>query len=218
MAVNKKADAASAPGQNYALAALGVTGLDFKRGLPVSAAERMPETPFAQKARSTLMSTADTAQLLVGLATVTIAGKSLAKAGHLPAGYAEFCEALLNKAKQIQPAITTSCDPARPLQEENNGPTRIRVGGNVQAANLVKKVQPTYPAEAKSRHIQGTVQFTALIDKTGKIATLTLVSGPVALYESARDAVRQWAYKPALLNGRPVEVVTLIDVNYTLSR
>jgi protein TonB len=100
----------------------------------------------------------------------------------------------------------------------DNTPQRIRVGGNVQAANLVKKVQPAYPAEAKSRHIQGTVRFTVIISKEGKISSLTLVSGPLPLYESARDAVKQWEYKPTKLNGKPVDVVTQIDVNYTLTR
>jgi TonB family protein len=157
---------------------------------------------------------------MAGLATVAIAGKSLAKAGHLPGGYAEFCEALLNKAKQVQPATTTSCDPSGALPEGSSGnqPLRIRVGGNVQAANLIKKVQPAYPAEARSRLIQGTVEFTATIGKDGKIGTLTLASGPLALYESARDAVRQWVYKPTLLNGQPVEVVTQLNVNYVLNR
>ena len=220
MSINKNANPASWLGENFGMAALGVTGLDFERGLPASAAENMPETPFAQKARSSLMSTNDASLLMAGLATVAIAGKSLAKAGHLPGGYAEFCEALLNKAKQVQPAITTSCDPSGALPEGSSGnqPLRIRVGGNVQAANLIKKVQPAYPAEARSRLIQGTVEFTATIGKDGKIGTLTLASGPLALYESARDAVRQWVYKPTLLNGSPVEVVTRIDVAYTLSR
>jgi protein TonB len=62
------------------------------------------------------------------------------------------------------------------------------------------------------------VQFTAIIDKEGKIATLTLNEGALALYESARDAVRQWLYIPTLVDGRPVEVVTQIDVNFNLTR
>jgi TonB family protein len=162
------------------------------------------------------LSTSDKPLFLVALATVTMGGKSLAKFGHLPVGYAELCDSLFSKAKQIQPAITTSCDPQVPLPEENPPPARIRVGGNVQAANLIKKVRPAYPPEAKSRHIQGTVRFSVIIDTEGKISNMTLESAPLALYESARDAVRQWVYKPTLLNGRPIEVVTRIDVNYAL--
>ena len=218
LAESKSTTPPSSLGENYGLAGLGVTGLDFKRGLAATAAEKLPETPFAQKARSTLVSTSDVPLLLTGLATVTIAGRSLAKAGRVPDGYAEFCEALLAKAKQIQPAITTSCDSAAAIPEEDNTAQRIRVGGNVQAANLITKVQPEYPAEAKSRHIQGTVEFTVIIDKQGKTTILTLNSGPLALYESARDAVRQWRYKPTSLNGRPVEVITRIDVNFALIR
>ena len=215
---SKNLNTPSILGEYYALAALGVTGLDLQRGLPATAAERMPDTPFARKARTTLTSTTDASLLMVGLATVTIAGKSLAMTNHLPEGYSEFCEMLLTRAKQFQPAITTSCDPSGPIPETDGVPMRIRVGGNVQSANLIKKVQPTYPDEAKSRHIQGTIQFNAIINEEGKIAELTFTEGPLALYKSARDAVRQWVYKPTLLNGRPVSVVTRIDVNYELLR
>lgn len=95
---------------------------------------------------------------------------------------------------------------------------RIRVGGNVQQANLVMKVTPAYPAEAKQARIQGVVQFTATINKDGTIQTLELISGHPLLVGSALDAVKQWVYRPTLLNGNPVEVVTQIDVNYTLSQ
>ena len=215
---SKSTNAPSVLGEYYALAALGVTGLDLQRGLPATAAQRMPDTPFAQKARTTLTSTTDASLLMVGLATVTIAGKSLTKTKQLPEVYSELCETLLTRAKQFQPAITTSCDPSGPIPEFAGAPMRIRVGGNVQAANLIKKVQPAYPDEAKSKHIQGTIQFNAIINEEGKIAELTFAEGPLALYRSARDAVRQWVYKPTLLNGRPVSVVTRIDVKYELLR
>jgi periplasmic protein TonB len=94
---------------------------------------------------------------------------------------------------------------------------RIRVGGNVQASNLIKKVTPAYPPLAKQARIQGTVQFTAVIGADGSIQSLQLVSGHPLLAPSAQDAVKQWMYKPTLLNGSPVEVITQIDVNYTLS-
>lgn len=97
-------------------------------------------------------------------------------------------------------------------------PQRIRVGGNVQAANLVRKVTPVYPPLAKQARIQGTVRFTAIIGKDGTIQNLQLVTGHPLLVAAAQDAVRQWVYKPTLLNGEPVEVVTQIDVNFTLSQ
>lgn len=96
-------------------------------------------------------------------------------------------------------------------------PKRIRVGGNVQSARLVRQPKPTYPPLARQARIQGTVRFNAIIGKDGRIQNLTLVSGHPLLVPSATAAVRQWIYKPTLLNGEPVEVVTVIDVNFTLS-
>jgi len=93
---------------------------------------------------------------------------------------------------------------------------RIPVGGNVQQAKLVNQPKPTYPPLARQARIQGTVRFTAIIGVDGRIANLTLVSGHPLLVPSAQAAVKQWAYQPTLLNGEPVEVVTQIDVNFTL--
>ena len=88
----------------------------------------------------------------------------------------------------------------------------------MQAANLVRKVTPVYPPLAKQARIQGTVRFTAVIGKDGTIQNLQLVSGHPLLVAAAQEAVKQWVYKPTLLNGEPVEVVTQIDVNFTLSQ
>jgi len=106
--------------------------------------------------------------------------------------------------------------PAPAPSGQSPTPQRIRVGGNVQAANLIRKVQPIYPQEAKDQRIQGAVRFTVIIGKDGHIQNMQLVSGHPLLVESARDAVSQWMYKPTLLNGSPVEVVTLVDINFTL--
>lgn len=95
-------------------------------------------------------------------------------------------------------------------------PQRIRVGGNIQAANLLVKITPKYPPEAKAARIQGKVSFTATIGKDGKVENLELISGEPVLAEAAREAVAQWVYKPTLLNGQPIEVLTQVDVNFTL--
>jgi TonB family protein len=97
-------------------------------------------------------------------------------------------------------------------------PQRIRVGGNVQQTMLIEKVRPVYPAEAKQARIQGQVRFTAIIGKDGRVESLTVDSGHPLLVDSAMEAVKQWVYKPTLLNGEAVEVQTAIDVNYTLSQ
>jgi periplasmic protein TonB len=95
-------------------------------------------------------------------------------------------------------------------------PPRIRVGGQVAAANLIRQVQPVYPAIAKTAHISGTVVLHAVISKDGSIQELTYISGPPLLMKNAMDAVRQWRYKPTLLNGEPVDVDTTISVVFTL--
>jgi protein TonB len=91
------------------------------------------------------------------------------------------------------------------------------IGGNVAAANKIKNVVPVYPPLAKSARIQGDVKFTAIISKDGTIQKLEFVSGHPLLVQSARDAVLQWVYKPTLLNGEPVDVITDITVHFTLS-
>jgi periplasmic protein TonB len=92
-------------------------------------------------------------------------------------------------------------------------PTRIRVGGDVQAAKLVKKVEPVYPEV----RVHGTVRFTAIIGKDGHVQDLQLISGHPLLVPPAQEAVSQWVYRPTLLNCKPVEVITLVDVNFVLT-
>jgi len=117
-------------------------------------------------------------------------------------------------------SIPTAAPPPPPVKVEAPKPVvqRIRVGGNVQAAKLVKQPKPLYPPLARQARIQGTVRFTAIIGKDGAIANLQLVSGHPLLVQSAYDAVKQWIYQPTLLNQEPVEVVTQIDVNFTLTQ
>jgi TonB family protein len=96
-------------------------------------------------------------------------------------------------------------------------PKRIRVGGAVASANLVHQVAPVYPKDAKKKHIAGAVLLRATIGHDGTVEKLEYVSGPPELTPSAMEAVKQWRYKPTLLNGEPVEVDTTISVVYTLS-
>ncbi len=96
-------------------------------------------------------------------------------------------------------------------------PQRIRVGGNVQNANLVSRVNPVYPPLAKQARIQGAVHLTVVIGRDGLIQNIEVISGHPLLVPAAQEAVKQWTYKPTLLNGSPVEVITQVDVNFTLS-
>ena len=83
---------------------------------------------------------------------------------------------------------------------------------------IVHKVTPVYPPEAKKARIEGKVELDAVIGKDGDVEQLKVVSGPKELQQSSLDAVRQWTYKPYLFNGEPVEVRTTINVIYTLAR
>jgi TonB family protein len=95
------------------------------------------------------------------------------------------------------------------------GPVAVR--SDVMQKQIVKKVTPVYPEEAKKERIQGKVQLDAVIGKAGEVEELKVFSGPKELQQSALDAVRQWTYKPFLVNGQPVDVKTTINVIYSLS-
>jgi protein TonB len=112
--------------------------------------------------------------------------------------------------------VGTPPPPPPPPKKAPVGPQRI--GGQVAEANLIRRVQPVYPPLAKSARVQGTVEFTATISKEGNIENLQLVRGHPLLVNAARDAVLQWKYRPTLLNSQPVEVITDIIVNFTLSQ
>jgi TonB family protein len=95
---------------------------------------------------------------------------------------------------------------------------RIKIGGNIMSANLLSKVTPAYPPDAKAARIQGTVKLGILVGTDGNVHDLALISGNPALVPTASDAVRQWVYRPVLLNGDPVEAVSVVDVNFTLQK
>ncbi len=92
----------------------------------------------------------------------------------------------------------------------------VAVSPDVMQKQIIHKVPPVYPEEAKKVRIQGKVVLNAVIGKTGEMEQLMVVSGPKELQQSALDAVRQWLYKPYLLNGKPVDVKTTINVIYSL--
>jgi protein TonB len=103
-----------------------------------------------------------------------------------------------------------------PPKPKLNGP--LRVGGNVQAARIINRVQPVYPPLARQTRISGTVRLHAIIGKDGTIQSLEVMNGHPLLQQAALDAVRQWRYQPTLLNGDPVDVDTTIDVIFSLNQ
>jgi protein TonB len=96
-------------------------------------------------------------------------------------------------------------------------PQRVRVSSGVVSGLLVKRVNPVYPPLARQARIQGVVLLQAQISKSGDIENLQLISGHPMLAPAAIEAVKQWKYRPYLLNGEPVEVDTQVQVNFTLA-
>jgi TonB family protein len=90
------------------------------------------------------------------------------------------------------------------------------VSATVMAGMIVYKVPPEYPPTAKQGRITGTVVLQATIGKDGKMKDLHVISGPILLQQAALDAVRQWVYRPYLLMGEPVEVLTTVNIIFTL--
>lgn len=95
---------------------------------------------------------------------------------------------------------------------------RIRLGGNVEEAKLIARIQPVYPVLAVQTRTQGNVILHAIIGKEGDVSELQVISGHPLLVEAALGAVRQWRYRPTLLNGFPVEVETTIAVSFVLGQ
>jgi periplasmic protein TonB len=96
-------------------------------------------------------------------------------------------------------------------------PQRVRVSQGVTQGLIIRKVQPAYPPLARQARIQGPVVLQAEIGKDGSIQNLRLISGHPMLAPAAIEAIKQWKYKPYILNGEPVEVETTITFNFTLS-
>ena len=114
--------------------------------------------------------------------------------------------------------VTMGPLPPPPAAEPEPVTAPIRVGREVQAARIVRRVMPVYPPLARAARISGVVRLQATIATDGSIAELNAVSGHPMLIAAAIDAVKRWRYRPTVLNGTPVPVDTQIDVNFTLGR
>ena len=85
-------------------------------------------------------------------------------------------------------------------------------------ANVLNPVKPVYPLEARQQGIEGIVRFEAVLSRDGVLVNMKVIASPDArLTQAAMDALKQWTYKPTMLNGEPVETTTTIDVNFALS-
>jgi zinc protease len=133
-----------------------------------------------------------------------------------PAGSAESRPApAAPKLVAANVATASAANPTAPAQQDV--PKRIRASANVTQARIITMVKPVYPPEARAAAVTGTVRLHAVISGEGNVEKLDVVSGDPLLAAAALDAVRQWKYKPTLIDNYPVKVETLIDVNFTLN-
>lgn len=95
---------------------------------------------------------------------------------------------------------------------------RVRISQGVTQGMVITKIEPAYPKIALAAHVTGVVQLHAIINKEGSIDELQVVKGHPLLIGAAMDAVKQWRYRPYLLNGEPVEVETYVTVTFEISQ
>lgn len=110
--------------------------------------------------------------------------------------------------------ISSNLAPVPKLSKPVPTVQRVRVSQGLTKGLLVFRIEPTYPRLAQLGRVSGTVVLTAIIGKDGNVERLQLVSGNPLLAPAAIDAVKQWRYKPFLLNGQPVEIETTVTVNF----
>jgi TonB family protein len=92
----------------------------------------------------------------------------------------------------------------------------LPVGGDVVTAHLISSVPPMYPAMARTQHISGDVRVDALIGANGRVSSMKVVAGPTILHQAAMDALRQWKYQPATLDGKPVAMHLTVTIQFRL--
>jgi len=109
--------------------------------------------------------------------------------------------------KQPAAPVVALKQPAAPV-------VALPVGGDVKQAKLISSIPPVYPALARNQHVSGDVRIDALIDANGRVTTMKVVSGPTLLHQAAMDALRQWKYQPASLDGKPVPMHLTVTIQF----
>jgi len=111
---------------------------------------------------------------------------------------------------------TTAAAPIAPKELRSKAP--VRVGGHVRAPQIIRRVEPTYPPLARQTRLQGVVVIDAVLDETGNVVAMKVVSGHPLLIDAALNAVRQWKYQPTYLNDEPTAVQMNITVTFSLTQ
>ncbi len=119
-------------------------------------------------------------------------------------------------APSIDASQSANADPLAGLaaghRKEPTAP--LPVGGDLKQASLLKSVSPIYPATAKAQNVSGDVKIDVLVDANGNVSTVKVISGPTLLHQAALNAVKQWKYEPAQLNGKPTAVHVSVTIHF----
>ncbi len=137
----------------------------------------------------------------------------------LKSGAAEQMQVVLNLGRISETVNVKGQRPSGIATASGGPPQRVRVGGNVKPARVLKMIQPTYPPHLKATGVEGSVLLDAVIGVDGRMLNVRVQNSLVHpdFAAAALDAVKQWEYEPTFLNGQPVEVATGITVNFRLS-
>ena len=140
-----------------------------------------------------------------------VAGKRAQNPGEPDAGIALVNDSLPEAGSENLNAglIGSSAQPSAPV-------AALAVGGDVKQAKLISSVPPVYPILARNQHVSGNVQVDALIDANGRVTTMKVVSGPTLLHQAAMDALKQWKYQPATLDGKSVAMHLTVTIQFRL--
>lgn len=134
-------------------------------------------------------------------------------------GAGGLADGVISGLGDVAPRVPPPPQPPQVVEQKSPQPQRaLRVSEGVLAAKIVRRVMPLYPPLARQARVSGTVRLMGKIARDGSIQELQVLNGHPLLVKAAVDAVRQWLYKPTLLNGEPVEVLAPIEVNFTLAQ
>ncbi len=131
-------------------------------------------------------------------------------------------------SEAAEPGLALNGQPIAPASDSLGGelvsgsvkqpaaPVETPVGGDVKPAKMISSVPPVYPSLARSQHVSGDVKIDALIDLNGRVTSMKVISGPTLLHQAAMEALRQWKYRPATLDGKPVPMHLTITLQFRL--
>lgn len=200
-------------------ALLGITAEEFNEfPSPLEASDELRRGEFARKALERIETSNDPSFVSAAAVALGSDGGILYADGKIDWDYTPLLKRLVDRARALDPNNIGTYTVSTTLPARGERPARaIRVGGNVQQAQLITQQPPRYPRDARKLGIQGSVMLNVLIGPDGRVVRVVPESGPPELIEAAASAVTNWRYKPTTLNRKPVYIITMVQVNFQLT-